>query len=409
MEKLDPKLRFPEFDGDWINFTLKDISKKIKDGTHFSPKTFKNGDYKYITSKNVKNGYLDFSNLEFVKEEEHNKIYSSCDVKFGDILLTKDGTIGQCCINTLDEEFSLLSSVAFIRLKEDFSNYFIYQLIVSNKGQKEIEKAIAGQALKRITLTKINEFKFYIPLFKEQQKIATFLTSIDERIALLEKQKQGLETYKKGVMQQLFSQQLRFKDDSGNDFPDWEEKKLGEVCKLQGGYAFKSNEFQENGIPVIRISNISNQTNYIDLNSLVYYKKIDKDESFTIKKGDLIIAMSGATTGKSSIYNLENTAYLNQRVGLFKSLTKELDYIFLIQFIFSDFFKKQLDSVLVAGAQPNISSKDIESLFIPFPKKEEQQKIASFLSAIDVRIEVVSKQIEQSKVFKKGLLQQLFV
>nr|WP_067724376.1 restriction endonuclease subunit S [Acinetobacter terrae] len=209
MQKLfSQQIRFKADDGsdfgEWYEKKLSEICMKIKDGTHFSPKTFEVGDYKYLTSKNVKNGYLDFSKLEYVNKEEHLKIYSSCDVQFGDVLLTKDGTIGQCCVNTLREEFSLLSSVAFLRLKPEYDNYFLYHLLVSDFGQKEINGAIAGQALKRITLTKINDFSFSFPCLEEQTKIANFLSSIDQKIEVVAQQIEQAKTWKKGLLQQMF-------------------------------------------------------------------------------------------------------------------------------------------------------------------------------------------------------------
>lgn len=209
MQKLfSQQLRFKADDGsefgEWGNKKLSEIAIKIKDGTHFSPKTLEIGEYKYLTSKNVKNGYLDFSNLEYVNKEEHLKIYSSCDVRHGDVLLTKDGTIGQCCVNTLHEEFSLLSSVAFLRLKSEYNNFFLYHLLVSDLGQKEIKGAIAGQALKRITLTKINNFKFDFPCLAEQTKIANFLSAIDQKIEVVAQQVEQAKQWKKGLLQQMF-------------------------------------------------------------------------------------------------------------------------------------------------------------------------------------------------------------
>jgi type I restriction enzyme S subunit len=230
-----PELRFPEFEGEWEKKKLGEVAEKITDGTHFSPKSFDHGEFLYITSKNVKDGYMELSNAQYISYEDHTNIYKRCDVKKGDILLTKDGTIGQSCINELEIEFSLLSSVAFIRTLSNYSNYFIYQLIVSDIGQREIESQIAGQALRRITLQKINNFEFHFPSLPEQSKIATFLTAVDEKLQALKKKKSLLEVYKKGVMQKLFSQELRFKREDGKKFGDWEEKQLGEVVKIFSG------------------------------------------------------------------------------------------------------------------------------------------------------------------------------
>lgn len=192
-----PQLRFPEFEGEWEKKKLVEVADKIQDGTHFSPQVFDKGDYLYLTSKNVKNGYLELSNAQYISKESHESIYKRCDVRNGDVLITKDGTIGQTCVNELDEQFSLLSSVAFIRPKDEFSNYFIYQLLVSPKGQKEIDSQIAGQALKRVTLTKINIFEYFFPKLPEQTKIASFLTGVDEKIQALKKKHSLLEQYKK--------------------------------------------------------------------------------------------------------------------------------------------------------------------------------------------------------------------
>lgn len=412
MEKLVPKLRFPEFKGNWEKKKINEIAEKINSGkTPLGGETvYTENGVTFIRSQNINDDKLLLDNVVYIPEEI-NKGMKNSVVKPNDILLNITGaSLGRSCV--VPQNFTtgnVNQHVCIVRLNEKNNPNFIQSFFSSFKGQIIFQSLQTGSGREGLNFESIKGIKINLPFLPEQQKIASFLTSVDERLTLLAQQKEKLELYKKGVMQQIFSQKLRFKDENGEDYPDWEEKKLGEICKLQGGFAFKSNEFKETGIPVIRISNISNHTNHIDLNSIVFYNKIEKDENFTIKKGDLIIAMSGATTGKSSIYNLEYYAYLNQRVGLFKSLTNKLEYNFLIQFVFSDFFKKQLDSLLVAGAQPNISSKDIESLSLPFPATEEQQKIASFLSAIDVQIEGVSKKIEQTKVFKKGLLQQMFV
>src|SRR5690606_27509238 len=93
-----PILRFKHFFGDWKERSLEDVAQKIQDGTHFSPEVSENGEFMYITSKNIRNGYLDLRTVEFISREQHEQIYKRCDVKFGDILLTKDGAnTGNAC------------------------------------------------------------------------------------------------------------------------------------------------------------------------------------------------------------------------------------------------------------------------------------------------------------------------
>ena len=155
--------------------------------------------------------------------------------------------------------------------------------------------------------------------------------------------------------------------------------------------------------------NISNDNDQLNLKNLVYYDEIPNEESYIINKGDLLIAMSGATTGKTSISDYNGKCYLNQRVGLFKIKSEKLNYSFLVQYVFSSMFRSQLLSYLVAGAQPNISSKDIESVTIPLPSFQEQIKISELLNSIGVRVELLDTQIDKAKTWKKGLLQKMFV
>lgn len=404
-----PKLRFAGFFENWMPTNISRIATKITDGTHDTPKPISKG-VPFITAIHVRDGFIDFNNCYFLSEIEHEQIYKRCNPEKGDLLMVNigSGTATSAQVN-VSFEFSL-KNVALIKPNVNLiaSSFFAQ---IQRRNSKRLKHQISsGGAQPFLSLSQIGKLKLIVPkTLPEQEKIANFLTAVDAKISNLSEEKSLLEQYKKGAMQKIFSQELRFKQDDGSDFPEWENKRLGEVAKLQGGWAFKSSQFKKMGIPIIRISNISNDHNYINTNSLVYYSEIENDNNFIIKKGDLIIAMSGATTGKSSIYNLKTSAYLNQRVGLFKSKSKHLKYEFLVQYVFSMSFKIDLDSLLVAGAQPNISSKDIESLNFPFPSIDEQTKIANFLTTIDEKIATITEALEGAQAFKKGLLQQLFV
>lgn len=414
METLQPKLRFPDFDENWniepignyielfSGIALK--SEEITDDANGTP---------ILRGINITEGFIRHT-------KEIDKYYlgniskiEKYFVKEGDLVLGMDGSkVGKnvALIKKEDENSILIQIVARIRANENSDIRYIYQQIFSKRFHDYVDIVNTSSGIPHISSQQIKDFKIGFSTKKEQTKIANFLSSIDEKINLLKEKKSLLEDYKKGIMQKIFNQEIRFKDDNGNYFEDWGEVCLGEVAKLQGGFAFKSNEFKNVGIPIIRISNISNKNNFIDVNNLVYYDELSNDKNFVIQYGDLLIAMSGATTGKSCIYNLDKKGYLNQRVGLFKNIsTKKLFYNFLVQYVFSVLFFKQLESVLVAGAQPNVSSSDIESFKLPLPSYTEQTKIANFLSAIDEKIELVSTQIEETQEYKKGLLQQMFI
>ena len=195
---------------------------------------------------------------------------------------------------------------------------------------------------------------------------------------------------------------MRFPEFSG----EWETIKLGDVLKLKGGYAFKSERFLDTGVPVVRISNLPQSSNSVNLSDCVYYES-GNYQNYTVKNGDLLIAMSGATTGKTAIYRYNYPAYLNQRVGLFAPKEK-VHNLFLYPIVESKTFISQLSSKLVAGAQPNISSQDIETIAVGLPSKEEQIKIAHLFELINQRIETQSKIIEELKTLRSALSESLY-
>lgn len=379
---------------------LSDVADKIQDGTHFSPTVFEIGDYMYITSKNVKNGFIDLSNVQYISKENHLNIYKRCDIKKGDVILTKDGTIGQVCVNELENQFSILSSVAFIRPNKKFSNYFIYQVLVSPLGQKEIESQIAGQALKRITLTKINNFEYYFPLLREQRKIASFLSAVDEKLQSLKKKKELLEQYKKGVMQKLFSQELRFKEDDGNNFPEWEVKNGNEI------FDSISNKNHKSDLPILAITQEHGAIprNLIDYSISVTDKSIESYK--VVQEGDYIISLRSFQGGieYSNYEGICSPAYIILRPNVpidnffYKSYFKTRKYIKELQ--------KNLEGIRDGKM---VSYKYFSDIKLPYPCIKEQTKITNFLSALDDKINTVQIQIKKTETWKKGLLQKMFV
>ena len=382
-QKKIPKLRFPEFEGEWIQEKLDDVASKIQDGTHFSPELLVEGKFLYITSKNVKNGYIDLSDSYYVSYEDHKNIYKRCDTKKGDVLLTKDGTIGQASINTLSEEISLLSSVAFIRAKDKYLNEFICQLLLSPEGQREIKKSIAGQALKRITLTKIKNFNYYFPSLPEQQKIASFFTAIDQKISQLKRKLTLLEEYKKGVMQKIFSQEIRFRDDNGQEFPKWEKKKLKDVAEIKYGKDQKGIACENGQYPILGTGGVMGRTNEFlsDKPSVLIGRKGTIDKPFFID---------------TPFWTVDTLFYT---IVLSNVNAKWLYY----NLIKVDWYKYN-----EASGVPSLSTSTINKIPINLPSIGEQTRIANFLSAIDDKINCTQKQIEKAGVWKKGLMQQMF-
>ena len=416
-------MRFPEFEGVWKQEELDGIASKIQDGTHFSPKLLEEGKYLYITSKNVKNGYIDLTDSSYVSYEDHKNIYKRCDTKKGDVLLTKDGTIGQASINTINEEISLLSSVAFIRSNDKNSNEFICQLLLSPTGQKEIKNSIAGQALKRITLTKIKNFRYYFPTLPEQQKIASFFTAIDQKISQLKRKKNLLEQYKKGVMQKLFSQQIRFKDNKKQEYPKWEQKKFGDIYSFRNTNSFSRENlnYEKGDVKNIHYGDIHTKFNtlfditkedlpYINEDLPVY--KISAENY--CKAGDLVFADASedlTDVGKSiELVNLNNERVLS---GLHTILARpDLSKIaigFGGYLMKSNDIRKQIMLEAQGSKVSSISATKLSCIQLNIPVQEEQTRITNFLSAIDDKINHTQKQIEKTELWKMSLLQKMFI
>ena len=188
----------------------------------------------------------------------------------------------------------------------------------------------------------------------------------------------------------------------------WEQRKLGDVSPLRGGYAFQSEKFRSQGVPIIRISNILSDGNIGG--NYAFYDEQETDDKYSLPDGAALLAMSGATTGKVAILsNPDNTKfYQNQRVGYFSDL-KIVNYDFVSTIVRSNLFISQLSSVLAAGAQPNVSSKEIDSFGFYFPKTlKEQTKIGTFFKHLDNTIALHQRKLDLLKETKKGFLQKVF-
>ena len=306
---------------------------------------------------------------------------------------------------------------AIIASKLIFSEY-IYLLCISPYFQNEIIKNASATTLPIINKSKFEKLFFPLPPLAEQKRI---VEKIEELLALvddLETNKTDLQSYIKQakskvlemairgelvpqnpedepasvLLERIKKEQKSSKSKSKNtahnthyeeelpfDIPEnWAWCRLGEVCDFENGFAFSSDNYCSQGVPLIRISNIQNSK--IDLKDVVFVDKI-VDEKFIVEKGDLLIAMSGATTGKMGNYTFEEKAYLNQRVGNIRIKAESILYP-----KYKDFFMltKSNDVLKMAygGAQPNISGKMIESLLLPLPPLAEQKRIVEKIEHI---------------------------
>ncbi|MDF2612350.1 MAG: EcoKI restriction-modification system protein HsdS [Clostridia bacterium] len=155
---------------------------KLTDGTHFSPESYAVGDYKYVTAKNIKRSGFDFSNITYIKKEIHEGIYSRCNPEQGDVLYIKDGaTTGIAMVNTLDEEFSLLSSVALLKQdRSKINGYYLCNVLNNEETYNKIRANMGGAAITRLTIAKLNAIYIPVPPIELQNQFATFVQQVDK-------------------------------------------------------------------------------------------------------------------------------------------------------------------------------------------------------------------------------------
>lgn len=207
------KARFVEMFGDsvsnplgWEKKMLKTVCVKLNDGTHFSPESFEEGEYKYVTAKNIKESGFDFTNITYVSEAVHRPIYERCNPELGDVLYIKDGvTTGIAMVNTLNEEFTLLSSVALLKQnRKIMDGYFLAAVLNNENMYSDIRSNMGGAAITRLTIAKLNMIQIIVPPLKLQQQFADFVHQVDKSKVAVQKALEQTQTLFDSLMQKYF-------------------------------------------------------------------------------------------------------------------------------------------------------------------------------------------------------------
>jgi type I restriction enzyme S subunit len=381
---LVPQLRFSEFEEQWIMEEFRKIANKRK--KRFNPKeSDKNFPCIELECLSQETGIL-LKKFDSKYQKSIKNIFSKEDILFGKLRpylrkFLKPDFDGVC------------SSEIWVLNGKKVINDYLYFLIQTDRFNYQVNQT-SGSKMPRADWDYISQIKFNYPQSKEQQKIANFLTAIDNRIHTLEKKKTLLEQYKKGVMQKIFKQELRFKDDTstslsasdGKAFPEWEEKKLGEVCSKKSSN-ISANKIEENFGEYI-IYGASGVLKKVD-----FYK--EENDYVSIIKDGAGVGRIVYCKGKSSVLGTMEIIKPNSKLNTY----------FLYCLLENVNFKKYITGSTI----PHIYFKDYKKEKCNIPPLEEQTKIANFLSTIDKNIELVTKKIEHTKTYKKGLLQQMFV
>ena len=373
-----PKLRFKEFDGDWLKLKYKDVLT-IKYGKDH---------------KSLNDGDIPVYGTGGLMRHVNKYLYDG-----ESILIGRKGTIDKP--KYINEKFWTVDTLFYTEIEESIVPLFLYQhaLEVNWLGLNE------ATGVPSLNTTSIYNIDISIPSKEEQTKIASFLSNVDEKISQLTQKLELLSQYKQGMMQKLFSQQIRFRADDGSEFGEWETTTLGQTGKfIGGGTPSKENsEFWEGSIPWISSSDLTEESIFkINITRFISQNALNQSATKLVPANSILI-VSRVGVGKVAI--TPNEICTSQD---FTSLTLHKG-----SSIFFAYLIKSLTPYLLEMNQgtsiKGFIKDDLANLELKIPCIEEQTKIANFLSAIDQKIEVVAQQIEQAKTWKKGLLQQMFI
>ena len=401
-----PQLRFPNFDGEWEEKQLGDVTKTnqgLQIAISDRKTKYEKGLYFYITN-------------EFLRPNSQTKYYienppESVLAEKSDILMTRTGNTGKVITNVEGAFHNNFFKIKYN--KSIIDRLFLFELLKSPKINNKF-LSLAGTS----TIPDLNHSDFYsvyisFPTISEQQKISTFFSKLDRQIELEEQKLAKLEEQKKGYMQKIFSQELRFKDDNGNEYPEWQFKNLGELGDTFTGLSGKTkDDFGYGDGLFITYMNVFKNT--IAKSNMVERVKIGSNENQNrVQYGDILFTTSSEVpneVGMSSIwlFNQDNI-YLNSFCFGFRVVVNYIKPVYLARYLRSEEMRKTITILAQGSTRFNISKKEMMKLNIKVPYIEEQIKIDNFFNKIDILILKQGKKIEILKHRKKGLLQKMFV
>lgn len=405
-----PRLRFNHFDEEW---TLSKVFETGKILTGSTPPTnnpeYYDGNFLFVSPSDLgSRKYISNTSKRVSKLGlETGRVIPKNSIMFVGI----GSTIGKVGVST--EPCITNQQIHSIIPNPKFKADFVYYILKKNKAKIRL---LAGtQAVPQLNKTDFSKLNYYFPSLPEQQKIADFLTAVDKRIDLLEKKKTLLETYKKGVMKKIFGQEIRFKDDNGSNFPDWEEKSLGDIGEFKTSSVDKKSDDNEQEVFLVNYMNVYRHEKITNENKhdlMVVTAKPHQIDSNNLLKGDILFTPSSETPddiGHSVVIfeDLDDTLY-SYHLLRFRPTIK-IDILYSHYFCNNDLVLNQICRFATGSTRFTISKDSFSKILINLPCVDEQSKIARFLDSIDKQLELLESQIDKSKTWKKGLLQKMFV
>ncbi len=405
-----PKLRFSLFNSQWNAISLGNIIK-IKSGQGFKAEEYAKpqniNKVRLLQIENVGYGITKWTDNVKYLPSDYLSSYKELALDKGDIVLALNRPItnNQLKITTLKSEdvpSILYQRVGkFIFLESGICKQFYYQMFQEKIKEFVLLNSI-GSDQPFISLTTLYRYEVYSTTPCEQTKIADFLSSVDEKIMLLSKQHELLCQYKKGMMQKIFSQELRFQDENGEKFPDWNELPLGKVGEVITGNTPSTSvvEYWNGDILFTTPTDMDDSIKYL---TETERKVTSKGIKRVLPKGTVMFTCI-ASIGKMALST--HQCVTNQQINSIivnEKFNNEFIYYYL------QYIKPQIISNQANTTVPIVNKSDFSAISIQIPNLVEQTKVAHLLSTIDDKITIKKTELNKLKTWKQGLLQQMFI
>lgn len=414
MEKRNvPKLRFKGFEDEWQKYKLNEVTTYV-DYRGKTPEKTSCGIF-LVTAKNIKKGYIDYDiSKEFISKDNYEEAMKRGRPRKGDVLLTTEAPLGN--VAQVDREDIALAQrvIKFRGLNDKLDNVFLKQYFLSGGFQNTLNTKAIGTTVLGIQGKVLHKIGIKLPSLEEQTKISNFLSNVDKIIEEQEGKVKDLELYKKGMIQKIFKQEIRFKDDNGQDYPKWEEKKLGVLGSTYTGLSGKTKEDFGFGkgryITYMNVfKNIRTDIRMIDLVDIK-----ENENQNTVLKGDLLFTTSSETPQEVGMVSVCDNdikgLYLNSFCFGFRfNELSNVNSYFMASYLRSPEIRMKISILAQGSTRYNLSKTELMKIKLLIPCLAEQTKIDNLLSNIDKIIKEENKKLEDLRQWKKGLLQQMFV
>ena len=422
--KTSDKPHYPfELPKGWVWCYITDVTNKITDGTHNSPINTPKGDFKYITAKNIKAHGIELNNISYVNKNIHNEIYARCNPEKGDILYIKDGaTTGVVTLNNLDEQFSLLSSVALIKPNKYISNKYLLYYLQSPLCYDSVRGSMKGVGITRITLKQIEKWELPLPPLSEQERIVCQIENWLSLIDTIEKGKENISIALKQAKSKILDLAIHGKlvPQAPNDEPasellkrinpkaeiitdnehyqknkrfeipnTWELCKLGTISKIaRGGSPRPIKDYltnDANGINWIKIGDTTKEEKYINsVKEKIRPEGVKK--SRMVHKGDFLLTNS-MSFGRPYILNVDGCIHDGWLV--ISPIGEAYTSDFLYYLLSSSFAYEQFTNVASGGVVTNLNSDKVADTIFPLPPLAEQKRIVSKIEFIFTQMDTI--------------------